>query len=86
MAKTIEAQLPLLELPPGKPSVRRKKPLSAELTAKHCNALLAELDRVAAAQAARAHHLVELFAAAERAHEREADQTSSVTRRSSAAT
>lgn len=61
-------QLPLLETPPTVDPVREveKKRRAATMTARHCNALLAELDRVA--QLDRAQHLANLFEAAERAH------------------
>lgn len=42
--------------------------MSAAMTAEHCNALLAQLERLAAHQQ-RAESLVELFSAVERAHE-----------------
>ncbi len=43
--------------------------MPAELIARHCNALLAELDRIALDEDARAVRLAQLFAAVERAHE-----------------
>ena len=59
----------MIDLPaPTRPrddGVRRRA--AAEMTARHCNALLAELDRVAREQERRARHLAELFHAAERA-------------------
>lgn len=82
MRKTHEAQLALLELPPpsGKrPGSRARRPMSPASTVKHCNALLAELDRIARAESARATQLAELFTAVERAHEsRSRDAAASV--------
>jgi hypothetical protein len=68
---TPQAQLALIDLPPSRkrPGVRARPPMSPAVTARHCNALLAELDRIALAERARATHLAELFQAVERAHE-----------------
>jgi hypothetical protein len=46
---------------------------AATMTARHCNALLAELDRIATAPRDPAEHLTQLFEAAERVHARAAD-------------
>ena len=43
--------------------------MPAALIARHCNALLAELDRIALGEDARAVRLAQLFTAVERAHE-----------------
>jgi hypothetical protein len=43
--------------------------MSPASTARHCNALLAELERTSLAESARAERLAELYMAAERAHE-----------------
>ena len=67
-----EPQLALFELPASPPGPKpAKKPRPARMppaqVARHCNALLAELDRVAQAHYRRADHLARLFEAAERA-------------------
>jgi len=63
------AQIALLELPPAPPRAQpARRAMSASMTARHCNALLAELDRVAE-QRRRAQSLADLFEAAERAHD-----------------
>ena len=69
MTKPNRAQLPLLELPAAtsRPAGRARRTMSASMTARHCAALLAELDRVAEQQR-RAQSLADLFDAAERAH------------------
>lgn len=64
-------QLNLIELPVAKrrdDAVRRR---AATMTARHCNALLAELERIAGEQRGRAEHLTQLFEAAERVHARD---------------
>jgi len=42
--------------------------MSTAMTAKHCNALLAELERVSLREQNSAERLAELYEAAERAH------------------
>lgn len=71
MRKMNEGQLPLLELPPVAKRRRAhpRPPMPPALIAKHCNALLAELDRIAVDEEARATHLAQLYMAVERAHE-----------------
>ena len=75
MSKTNAAQLALLDLPASEPQRvrlprvdRSRRRLSAAQTAKHCNALLAELERVALREQSGAERLAELYAAAERLH------------------
>ncbi len=75
-------QLALLETPPAVDPAREveRKRRAASMTARACNALLAELDRVA--QLDRAQHLANLFEAAERAHAaREAELANQARRR-----
>jgi hypothetical protein len=74
------AQLPLLDIPPTPRSDRRgedarargERRAASSNAARYCNALLAELDKIAVAQSAErpdaAEQLAELFAAAERSH------------------
>lgn len=62
MHKTQTAQLALLELPVTEPSPRRRRDrMSPEMTVKHCQELLAALDR---AQQNQAERLANLFEAA----------------------
>lgn len=73
MSKTNAAQLALLDLPVAEqqraPKVgRNRRHLSAAQTARHCNALLAELERVSLRDQSGAERLAELYAAAERLH------------------
>jgi hypothetical protein len=74
MSKTNAAQLALLDLPATEPqrarprADRRRRPLSASQTARHCNALLAELERVSLREQSSAARLAELYSAAERFH------------------
>ena len=81
MSKTNAAQLALLDLPASEPQRARqpmptgstrvdrtRRRLSAAQTARHCNALLAELERVSLREQSGAERLAELYAAAERLH------------------
>jgi len=84
MSKTNAAQLALLDLPaPAAPDGsiegsgavagqskddRGRRRMSTARTAKHCNALLAELERVSLREQNSAERLAELYEAAERAH------------------
>lgn len=79
MSKTNAAQLALLDLPVSEPQRARtgsqsqrvdrtRRRLSAAQTARHCNALLAELERVSVRDQSGAERLAELYAAAERLH------------------
>lgn len=80
MSKTNAAQLALLDLPVSEPQRarsaggagprvdRNRRRLSAAQTARHCNALLAELERVSLRDQSGAERLAELYAAAERLH------------------
>ena len=73
MSKTNAAQLALLDLPVAAPQRapkvdRSRRRLSAAQTARHCNALLAELERVSLRDKSGAERLAELYAAAERVH------------------
>ena len=78
MRKPSLEQLALLDLPPApRPEAdraRAKRRANASTAARYCSALLAELDRIQAAQTEaarhdRAEHLAQLFEAAERAHQ-----------------
>ncbi len=78
MRKPSLEQLALLDLPPApRPEddrARAKRRANTSNAARYCNQLLAELDRIQAAQAEaaqhdRAEHLARLFEAAERAHQ-----------------
>ncbi len=61
-------QLSLLDLPQPEAAPRApRRRADAAMTARCCNALLAELDRVTSADRSHAEHLLELFEAAERA-------------------
>lgn len=75
MSKTNAAQLALLDLPVSEPQRtpqprvgRTRRRLSAAQTARHCNALLAELERVSLREQSGPERLAELYAAAERLH------------------
>ncbi len=69
MQRTNPAQIALLDLPPAPAPAReeRARRARASMTAVHARALLAELDRVAAAEA-KAHELMALVEAVGRAH------------------
>lgn len=71
MSKTTAAQLSFIEEPLAEPKAKRaeRRRMSPALTAQHCNALLAQLDRVISDQQ-RIESLAQLFEAAERAAER----------------
>ncbi|HTJ83912.1 MAG TPA: hypothetical protein VL400_19470 [Polyangiaceae bacterium] len=83
MRRSQPSQLPLLDLPAAPSAPRAPRRLSRAATVQHCNALLAELDRVAAGQAHRAVELARLFTAAEdsaaAAESARAEATSSAT-------
>ena len=86
MPRPSTAQLPLLDIPPAPRHDRREEDARARgerraassHAARYCNALLAELDKIAVAQAGdrpdAAERLAALFAAAERAAAERAEQ------------
>jgi hypothetical protein len=93
MPRQSTAQLPLLDIPPAPRSDRRgedarargERRAASSNAARYCNALLAELDKIAVAQTAErpdaAEQLAELFAAAERAHAERLNRGASPVRR-----
>ena len=69
------SERPRSERPRSERLFYRAEPMAPALIAKHCNALLSELDRIALEADARANQLAQLFTAVERAHESRSERS-----------